>query len=140
MFYSWKLNYGLFLSLFLVNISTDLCSNWQSCFNAVFSTSNQPRWTYFDWTFISTWTYFSLNFDFSQISMLKQHSVIDIELTLFCQRWNNVDKCMSTQLSFSTKYQLWNNVDERWRSTLFQHWFSVDVFAGMVICSWTFEV
>ena len=35
MFYSWKLNFVLFLSHFLVNISTDQWSNWQSCFNAV---------------------------------------------------------------------------------------------------------
>ena len=36
MFYSWNLNFVLFLSHFLVNTSTDKCSNWQSCFNAVF--------------------------------------------------------------------------------------------------------
>ena len=69
MFYSWKLNFGLFLSLFLVNISTDLWSSWQSCFNAVFSMSKQPE----------------------------EHTLI--------------------QLSFSTKYQCWNNIRS---STL--HW------------------
>ena len=38
---------------------------------------------------------------------------------------------MSAQLSFSTKYQRRKNVDERWRSTLFQRWINVDVFAGV---------
>ena len=36
---------------------------------------------------------------------------IDVVSTLFCQRWNNVNKCASAQLSCSTKYQRWNNVD-----------------------------
>ena len=42
--------------------------------------------------------------------------------TLFQRCFVNVDKSTSAQLSFSTKYQ-------RWRSTLFQRWFKVDVFA-----------
>ena len=41
--------------------------------------------------------------------------------TLFCQRWNNVDKCTSAQLTFSAKYQHWNDVDER----LYQRCFNV---------------
>ena len=32
---------------------------------------------------------------------------INVISTLFCQRWNIVDKCMSAQLSFLTKYQRW---------------------------------
>ena len=39
-----------------------------------------------------------------------------------CRRSNNVDKHTSAQLSFSTKCQRWNNVDECWRSTLLQRW------------------
>ena len=47
---------------------------------------------------------------------------IDVILaTLVCQRWNNFDKYASVQLSFSTKYQPWNNVEERWQSKWFQH-------------------
>ena len=61
---------------------------------------------------------------------MNRRNFIDVVSTLFSQRRNNVEKCTSTQLSFSTKYQPWNNVDERWRSTLFQCWFNVDVFAG----------
>ena len=45
---------------------------------------------------------------------------VDLALTLFCQRWNNVGKCRSAKLLFSTKYQCYNNVDERWQSMLFQ--------------------
>ena len=57
---------------------------------------------------------------------------IDVILpTLFCQRWNNVDKYTLAQLSFSIKYQCWNNVDECWQSTLFPCWFNVDVYAGL---------
>ena len=70
MFYSWKLNFVLFLSHFLVNISTDQCSNWQSCFNAVSSTSKQRRWTNV-----------SSTFNVNQISTLKQQWFIDVEST-----------------------------------------------------------
>ena len=66
-------------------------------------------------------------------SMLNRRNSIDVVSTLFCQRWNNVDKCTSAQLSFSTKNQRWNNVAGRWRSTLFQRRFNVDVFAGKPI-------
>ena len=62
---------------------------------------------------------------------------IDVILsTLFCQRWNNVDKCTSAQLSFSTKFQRWNNIGSSTLnrrnsinvvSTLFcQRWNNVD--------------
>ena len=63
-------------------------------------------------------------------STLIRYNSIDVVSTLFCQCWNYVDKCTSAQLSFSTKYQRWSNFDERWRSTLFQRWFNVDVFTG----------
>ena len=54
---------------------------------------------------------------------------------LFCQRWNNVDKHTSAQLSFSTKFQRWKNVSLTFNrrnsinvvSTLFcQRWNNVD--------------
>ena len=65
------------------------------------------------------------------LSTLNWRNSIDVVSTLFCQRWNNIGKCTLAQLSFSTKYQRGNNVDERWQSTLFQRWINVDVFAGM---------
>ena len=40
-------------------------------------------------------------------STLNRRNSINVVSTLFCQRWNNVDKCTSTQHSFSTKYQRW---------------------------------
>ena len=76
-----------------------------------------------------------LNFHFQPNSNVEATLVhrrwIDVILsTLFCQRWNNVDKCTSAQFSFSTKCRRWNNVDERWRSTLLLRWFNFDMFAG----------
>ena len=69
--------------------------------------------------------------DFNVETTLVDRRWIDVMLsTLFWQRRNNVDKWTSAQLSFSTKYQRWNNFDERWRSTLFQRWINVDVLAG----------
>ena len=58
-------------------------------------------------------------------STLNWCNFIDVVSTLFCQRWNNFEKSLSPQLSFSTKYQRWNKSHE--------HWFNVDVFAGMVL-------
>ena len=63
-------------------------------------------------------------------STLKQGNYTNVVKTLFCWHWDNVAKCTSAQLSFSTKYQSWNNLDGcRW-STSFQRYFDVDVFAG----------
>ena len=65
-----------------------------------------------------------------------QHWINATLSTLFCQRWNNVDKHSSAQLSFSIKFQRWNNVGSstlnrrnsiRIVSTLFlQRWNKVD--------------
>ena len=52
--------------------------------------------------------------------MLNQRNSINLASTLFCQCWMKVDKCTLPKLSFSTKYQRWSNIDERWQSTLFQ--------------------
>ena len=77
---------------------------------------------------------------------------------LFSQHRSNADEDMLIQLSFSTKYQLWNNiesstlnwrnffnvfstllcqrrnnVDECGQSALLQRWFNVNVFAGQVL-------
>ena len=66
------------------------------------------------------------------LSTLNQPNSFNVVSTFFYQRWNNIDKHTSAQLSFSTKYERRNNVDERWRLTLFQHWINVDVFAGLL--------
>ena len=63
-----------------------------------------------------------LNFHFQQkfhrwnnvvLSTLNRCIYIDDASTLFCQRWNNVDKCTSAQLSLSTKYQRRDNFDDQ---------------------------
>ena len=71
---------------------------------------------------------------------MNQRNSINVVLTLFCQRWNNVDKHTSAQLSFSTKFQRWNNVGTstmnrpnsiNFNSTLFcQRWNNVDKFTS----------
>ena len=114
MIYTWKLNFALLLSHFLVNLST------RKVVSMLFS---QHRWTCVDSTSL-----------FNLIPTLKQtlghqhwiNVTINVASTLFCQNWNHVDKHTLAQLSFSTKYQRETtsmNVDD-------QHWFNVDVFAG----------
>ena len=60
---------------------------------------------------------------------LNRRNAFNVVSTLFCQRWKNVDKFASAQLSFPTKFQCWNTVfHQRWIdvifSTLFQHCFA----------------
>ena len=101
MSYAGKLNFDLLLSHFVKSKST---ANSDKVVSMLFP---QPRWTYIDSTLI-----------FNQIITLKQHLVIDIELTQLFQvcfnivyhRWNNVDKHTLAQLSFPTKFQQWNNI------------------------------
>ena len=55
--------------------------------------------------------------NFNVETILVPRRWIDLILSMLfqrciCQRWNNVDKYTSAQLSISTKYQRWNNVDE----------------------------
>ena len=74
---------------------------------------------------------------------------INVETTLGHQHWINVtlstlfQRCFvnfeTTSINtrrlnfhFQPIYQRWNNVDERWQSTLFQRWFNVDVFAALI--------
>ena len=47
-------------------------------------------------------------------------------VNVFPQLQSNVDEHTLAQLSFSTKYQHWNNIGS---STLSRRWFNVDVFA-----------
>ena len=89
MIYTWKLNFVLLLSHFLVNLST-------TNIDKVVSIPNM-RW---------------LNFLFQpnisvETKLGHQHWIDVILSTLFCQRWNNADKCTSPQLSLSNKYQRW---------------------------------
>ena len=115
-------------STFLFNQISTLKQHWidviysmlfQRCFVNIQTTSVKIRWLNF---------HFQPNFNVE--TTLVHQPWINVVSTLFCQRWNNVDKSTSAQLSFSTKYQLWNNVDELWWSMLFQRWVNVDVLAG----------
>ena len=136
MIYIWKLNLVLLLSRFLVNLSiTNIdkvvwmlfsqhrwtCVDSTFLFNLI-STLKQ-HWVI---NIESTWLYqrcfvnvettsinilpFSTKFQrWNNVgsSTLNRRNSINVVSTLFCQRWNNVDKCTSAQLSFSTKYQRW---------------------------------
>ena len=57
------------------------------------------------------------------LSTLFQRCFANVETTSINVRWLNFD------------FQHWNSVEERWRSTLFQRWFNIDVFAGLMILS-----
>ena len=111
MIYTWKLNFVLLLSHFLVNLST-------TNIDKVVSIPNM-RW---------------LNFLFQPIISVEtklghQHWIDVILSTLFCQRWNNVDKHVSAQLSFSTKFQLWKNV-----GSLTLNWCNSINFVSTLFC------
>ena len=72
---------------------------WQSYFNGVFSMPMNICWLNFP-------PQPNINIE----TTLSHEHWIDVILSmLFCQRWNNVDKHTSAQLSFSTKFQRWNN-------------------------------
>ena len=150
MIYTWKLNFALLLSHFLVNLSTRkvvsmlfsqhrwTCVDSTSLFNLIPTlkqTLGHQHWinvtlsTLFQRCFVNVettsinirWLNFHFQPNFNVETMLVHRRWIDVILsTLFCQCWNNVDKCMSAQLSFSTKHQ---------------RCFNVDVFAGKVSCT-----
>ena len=111
MIYTWKLNFVLLLSHFLVNLST-------TNIDKVVSMPNM-RW---------------LNFLFQpnisvETKLGHQHWIDVILSTLFCQRWNNVDKHVSAQLSFSTKFQLRKNV-----GSLTLNWCNSINFVSTLLC------
>ena len=126
MFYSWKLNFVLFLSHFLVNISTDQCSNWKIV-SMLFSQrrSNADEHTLIQLSFSTKYQ----RWNNIGSSILNWRNSFNVVSTLFCQRWNNVDKHTSAQLSISTKFQRWNNIGS---STLNQR-NSIDV-ASILFC------
>ena len=82
------------------------------------------------------WLNFPFQPNINVETTLNQRNSINVVSTLFCQRWNYVDKHTSAQLSFSTIFQRWNNVDSSALnrrnsinvvSTLFCHrWNNVD--------------
>ena len=102
MIYTWKVNF--FFVIDLLSNKHQYNKYWQSCFNAVFSTPKNIRWLNFPF---ST-KYQRLN-NIGSLT-LNQRNSFKVVLTLFCQRWNNVDKHTSAQFSFSTKFHCWNNV------------------------------
>ena len=86
-------------------INVTLSTLFQRCFVNAETTSTNIRRLNF---------HFQPNFN-DETTLVHRRWVDAILSTLFCQRWNTVDKCTSVQLSFSTKHQHWNNVDERWQ-------------------------
>ena len=82
--------------------------------------SKELRRTYVDSTFI-------FNQNSIESSIVKRSKSINIVLTLFFQRWNNVDKLTSAQLLFSSQYQRWNNVGS---SVLNRH-NSIDIISSL---------
>ena len=87
--YTWKLDFVLLLSHFQ---SCFLCADEYTWTQLSFSTKYQ-RWDNIGW------------------STLNRRNSFNFVSTLFCQRWNNVDKCTLAQLSFLIKHQHWSNVD-----------------------------
>ena len=123
MFYAWKLNFIL-LSHFLANIGKGTF-HFQANIN-VETTLDFRHWI--DVILSVLFRGWFVNVETTAINIRDKHTLfhqrwIDINLsTLFQHCFVNVDKCTSAQLSFLSKYQSWNNVDERWWSTLFQRW------------------
>ena len=108
MIYTWKLNFALLLSHFLVNLST---RNIDKVVSMLFS---QHRWTCVDSTFL-----------FNLIPTLKQHWVINIESTQLYQHSINIRQLnFHFQSNFNVKTTL---VHRRWidviLSELFQRCF-----------------
>ena len=68
--------------------------------------------------------HFELTINVETTSTLNRRNSVNVVWTFFCQCWNNVDTCTSSQLSFSTKYQRWNNVDQLiwWNISQFVVW------------------
>ena len=124
MIYTYKSSFVLLLSHFLVTISTPNIDKFVSMLFA------QRWWTYVD----SVKVPFQPNIDIE--TTLNRSNSFNVVSTLLCERSNNVDKDTSAQLSFSTKFQCWNNfgsptLNQRHSinvvSTLFcQRWNNVD--------------
>ena len=92
-FHPWKLNFVLLWSHFLQQ-STKL---FQCCFPHVEATSMNIR-------------LLNLHFQLAINVEAKLDYWIDVILSIDVIRWNNVDKHASAQLSFSAKFQCWNDI------------------------------
>ena len=131
--FSWRPSntdgYTLAQLSFSININTEATLGHWYAIDISISMLIQPFFVNVDTTSINIHRlnfHFPPNFNIETTS--NRRNSISLVSKLFCQRWNNVDKCTSAQLSFLSKYRSWSNVDECWRSVLFQHWFNVDVF------------
>ena len=131
--YTWKLNFVLLFSHFLVNIITITVN-----IDKVVSMRLSQRWNN---AYEQTLTQLLLSIKYKSwnkvgSSTLNRRNSFNVVSMLFRQRWNNVNKHMPAQLLFSTKFERWNNVglsalnrlsSINLVSTLFcQHWDNVD--------------
>ena len=78
-----------------------------------------------------------INFPFQPNSQAEttlghQHWINVTLSTLFCQHWNNVGKHVLAQLSFSTKFQWWNNI----RSSTLNRRNSINVVSTLFCQRW----
>ena len=130
MFYTWKISSVLFLSHFLVNISTAIDKVVSMLFSQRRSNANEHMLTQLSFsTKYQRWNNIGS-------STLNRHNLLSVISTLFCQRWNNVDKCTSAQLSFLTRFQHWNNISSsrlKRRNSIdvvstLKHWKNVDKY------------
>ena len=121
----------MFLNYFLVNISRDQCSYWQSCFNGVFSTSKRSNADEHPLIQLSFSTKYQRWNNIGSLTVNWRNS-FNVVSMLFCRRWNNVNKHTSAQLSISTKFQCWNNIVS---STLNQR-NSIDVASTLFCQRW----
>ena len=135
MFYTWKLNFNLLLSDFLVNISTTNIDKVVSMLSSQ-RRSNADEHTLTQLSFSTKCQHWN-NIGSSTLNLRNSFNVVS---TLFSLRWNNIDKHTSVQLPFSNKFQRWSNVGSltlNWHnstnvvSTLFcQRWNKVDKCAS----------
>ena len=104
------------------NLIMFLSMLFQCCFLNVEATLMNIRWFNF---------HFQPNINV-ETTLGHRHWIEVILSTLFCQRWNNVDKHTLAQLSISTKFQCWNNIGS---STLNQR-NSIDVASTLFCQRW----
>ena len=130
MFYTWKLSFVLLLRQFLMNITT---TNIDKVVSMRFSQRRSEANEY-------TLTQLSFSTQYQRwnnigSSTLNRRNSFNVVSTLFCERWNKVDKHklvhrVSSSFIF-TKFQRWNNVGS---STLHRH-NSIDV-ASTLFCQY----
>ena len=126
------------LSHFLVNIST---ANIDKAVSVLFSqrrrNANEDTLTHSFSSKYQRWK------NIGSSTMYRRNS-FNVVSTLFCQRWNNVDKDTSAQFSFSTKFNLETTlVHRRWidviLSTLVQRCFANVETTSINVCRLNFH-